>query len=79
MTVVVLLYRANLPNGVETRPWHVRANGLPKPPEELLFLLLTEQQFATGQTLEPENEFGLLIFSLFRLENQMLVPSWTSV
>src|SRR5215207_7957682 len=60
MTVIVLLYRVNLPDGEETRPRHVWANGLPKPPEELLFLLLTEHQFTSGQTLELEHESGLL-------------------
>jgi hypothetical protein len=42
MTKVVLLHRANLPYSVKTRPWHVRANRLPKPLEELQFLLLPE-------------------------------------
>src|SRR5687768_11657028 len=56
---IVLLYRSNLSYGVKTHPWHVRANGLPKPPEELLFLLLTEHQFASGHTLKLENEFRL--------------------
>jgi hypothetical protein len=42
MAKIVLLHRANLPYGVKTRPWHVRANRLPKPLEELQLLLLTE-------------------------------------
>jgi hypothetical protein len=30
INTIVLLYRTNLPYGVKTHPWHVRANGLPK-------------------------------------------------
>src|SRR5687768_17107660 len=59
MTVVVLLYRANLPYCVETRPWHVRFNGLPKPLEQLELLLLTEHQFASGRTLKLEDKLRL--------------------
>src|SRR5829696_8705965 len=76
MTVVVLLYRANLPYGVKTCPRHVRVNGLPKPPEDLLSLLLTEHQFASGQTLELEHEFGLLISELLLdLASHLIEPS----
>src|SRR5918992_4856671 len=59
INAIVLLYRSNLSYGVETHPWHVRANGLSKPPEKLQLLLLTEHQFASGHTLELENEFRL--------------------
>src|SRR5215203_2934344 len=60
MAKIVLLHRTNLPYGVKTRPWHVRTNGLPKPLEDLPFLLLTEQKFAPGQTLKLKDKFGLL-------------------
>ena len=61
MNVVMLLYRSNLPYGVKTHPWHVRANGLAKPLEQPQLLLLTEHQLASGHTLKLEDEFGLLI------------------
>ena len=32
MAKIVLLYRTNLSPSVKTRPWHVRANRLPKLP-----------------------------------------------
>src|ERR687897_1701969 len=60
MMVVVLLYRADLPRTVITRPWHVRVNGSPKVPEELQLLVLTEHHLASGGTLKLEHEFGLL-------------------
>ncbi len=60
MMVVVLLYRANLPYSVKTRPWHVRANGLAKPLEQLQLLLITEHHLASGGTLELKDEFGFL-------------------
>jgi hypothetical protein len=56
MTVVVLFYRTNFPYSVKTRPWHVWANRLPKPLEELQLLLISEHQFASGQTLKLEFE-----------------------
>jgi hypothetical protein len=56
INAIVLLYRSNLSYGVKTHPWHVRANGLPKPLEQLQLLLLTEHQFASGHTLKLENE-----------------------
>src|SRR5215213_5950421 len=64
MTVVVLLYRTNLPPSVITRPWHVRVNRLPKLPEELQLLLLTEHHLAPGATLELKDEFGILTSEL---------------
>ena len=60
MMVVVLLYRANLPRTVITRPWHVRVNGSPKVPEQLQLLLITEHHLAPGGALELEDEFGFL-------------------
>src|SRR5215203_3458481 len=57
MTIVMLLYRANLSYGVKTRPRHIRANGLPKLPEELQLLLLAEHHLASGGTLELKDEF----------------------
>ena len=60
MTKIVLLYRANLPYGVETRPWHIRTNGLPKLLEKLQLLLLTKHRLASCQTLKLKDEFGLL-------------------
>src|SRR5215211_285850 len=60
MTVVMLLYRTNLPYSVETRPWHVRVNRLAKLPEELQLLLISEHHLASGGTLELEHEFGFL-------------------
>jgi hypothetical protein len=33
INAIVLLYRTNLSYGVKTHPWHIRANGLPKPLE----------------------------------------------
>jgi len=33
---------------------------LPKPPEELKLLLISEHHLASGGTLELEDEFGLL-------------------
>src|SRR5918994_4222240 len=66
MTKVVLLYRTDLPGGVKTRPWHVRPNRLPKPLENLQLLLLTEQKFASGQTLKLKDEFGFVIPKLLR-------------
>ena len=62
--VVVLLYRANLPRTVITRPWHVRVNGSPKLPEELQFLLLAEHHLASGGTLKLKDEFGFLTLKL---------------
>src|ERR687898_1037550 len=59
INAIVLLYRSNLTYGVKTHPWHVRANGLSKPLEQLQLLLLTEHQFPTGHTLKLENEFRL--------------------
>jgi hypothetical protein len=58
MTKVVLLYRTNLPYGVKPSPWHVWANGLSKPLENLQLLLLTEQKFASGQTLKLKDALG---------------------
>src|SRR5918999_4949477 len=60
MMVVVLLYRADLPCTVITRPWHLRVNGSPKLPEELQFLLLAEHHLAPGGTLKLKDEFGFL-------------------
>jgi hypothetical protein len=60
MTVVVLFYRTDLPYSVKTRPWHVWANRLPKPLKELKLLLISKHQFASGQTLKLENQFGFL-------------------
>src|SRR5215212_10454857 len=60
MTIVMLLDRANLSYGVKTRPRHIRANGLPKLPEELQLLLLSEHHPPSGGTLELEDEFGFL-------------------
>jgi hypothetical protein len=59
MNVVMLLYRTNLPYGVKTYPWHVRANRMAKPLEQLQLLLLTEHQLASGNTLKLKYEFGL--------------------
>src|SRR5918995_1832248 len=64
MKVIVLFYRANLPYSVETCPWCLRIQGLPKPLEDLQLLLLTEHRLASGQTLELENEFGFLTTKL---------------
>src|SRR5215210_1050170 len=64
MTVVVLLYRTDLPPSVITRPWHVRVNGLPKLPEKLQLLLIAEHHLASGGTLELEDEFGFLTLKL---------------
>ena len=64
MMVVVLLYRANLPCTVITRPWHVRVNGSPKVPEYLQLLLLTEHILASGGTLKLKDEFRLVVFEL---------------
>ena len=64
MMVVVLLYRADLPRTVITRPWHVRVNGSPKVPEELQLLLLTEHVLASGGTLKLKDEFGSVAFEL---------------
>src|ERR687897_492938 len=64
MMVVVLLYRADLPRTVITRPWHLRVNGSPKLPEEPQFLLLTEHFLASGGTLKLKDEFGLVAFEL---------------
>src|SRR5215210_7575250 len=76
MTKVMLLYRTNLPYSVKTRPWHVRPNRLPKLPEELEFLLLPEQKFASGQTLELKDEFGFLTSELlFDLLGHPIEPS----
>ena len=44
----MLRYRSNLSYGVKTHPWHVRANGLPKPPEKVQLLLLTEHHALSG-------------------------------
>src|SRR5215203_4714421 len=60
MTKVVLLYWTNLPCSVKTRPWRIRTNRLPKVLQDLQFLLLAEHQFASGGTLELEDEFGFL-------------------
>jgi hypothetical protein len=60
MAKIALLYRTNLPYSVKTRPWHVRPNRLTKPLEDLQLLLLTEQKFASGQTLELKDEVGSL-------------------
>jgi hypothetical protein len=60
MTKVVLLYGTYLPYSVKTRPWHLRANGLPEPLEELQLLLLTEHRLASCQALELEDEFRVL-------------------
>src|SRR5215210_7410040 len=60
MMVVVLLYRADLPRSVITRPWHVRVNGSPELPEELQLLLLAEHHLSPGGTLELEDQFGFL-------------------
>jgi hypothetical protein len=57
MAKIALLYRTNLPYGVKTRPWHIRANRLPKPLKQLQLLLLTEQKVASGQTLKLKDEF----------------------
>src|SRR5215216_6997648 len=76
MTVVVFLYRTNLPVSVETRPWCLWANGLPKPPEKLQLLLLTEHRLASGQTLKLKDEFGLGTFKLvFDLLSHPIEPS----
>src|SRR5919107_1698209 len=64
MMVVVLLYRADLPRTVITRPWHVRVNGWPKVPEELQLLLLAEHILASGGTLKLKDKFGLFAFEL---------------
>jgi hypothetical protein len=64
MTKVVLLYRTDLPYGVETRPWHIRTNRLAKPLLELELLLLTEHRLASGQTLKLEHEVGFLTSEL---------------
>ncbi len=64
MTVVVLLYRTNLPPSVKTRPWCHRVNRLAKMPEELKLLLFTEHHFASGGTLELEDELGFVAFKL---------------
>jgi hypothetical protein len=42
MKAVVLLYRTNLPESVETYPRRFRTHRLAKPLEELKLLLLTE-------------------------------------
>jgi hypothetical protein len=60
MTVVVLLHRTDLSYSVETRPRRIRIQGLPKPLEELLLLLLAEHHLASGQTLKLKDEFGFL-------------------
>src|SRR5215216_2188765 len=76
MTVVVLLYWTDLPYSVETCPRCIQANGLAKPPENLLFLLLTEQQFASGRTFKLEDQFGLLISELLLdLASHLIEPS----
>ena len=62
MNVVMLLYRTNLPYSVKTHPWHVRANGLAKPLEELQLLLLTKHHLPSGHTLKLKDEFGLFAF-----------------
>jgi hypothetical protein len=75
MTKVVLLYRTNLPYGVKPSPWHVWANGLSKPLENLQLLLLTEQKFASGQTLKLKDAFGFLISELlFDLPRHPIEP-----
>src|SRR3712207_7483557 len=43
ITVVVLFYRTYLPESIEARPWCLRANGLPKPLEELEPLVFPER------------------------------------
>src|SRR5918998_2157666 len=60
ITVIVLLYRTNLPESIEARPWHLRANRLAKPLEQLELLLLAEHHLPSGGTVELENEVGLL-------------------
>src|SRR5215213_1085337 len=64
MMVVALLYRANLPRTVKTRPWHVGVNGPPKLPEDLQLLLLAEHILPSGGTLELQDEFRLVAIKL---------------
>src|SRR5688500_5520392 len=64
MAVVVLLYRTNLACSVKTHPWHVLPNGLPKLPEDLQLLLLTEHHLSSCGTLELEDESGFLTTKL---------------
>ncbi len=64
MNVVMLFNRTNLPYGVKTRPRCIRTNRLPKPPLELLLLLLPEHHLASGGTLELEHKFGFLSLKL---------------
>ena len=47
VVAVVLAHRSDLPVGVKTRPWYVRTDRLPEPPEELQLLLLTEHRLAS--------------------------------
>src|SRR5215203_2067256 len=76
MTKVVLLHRTDLPPSVITRPWHVRANRLPKLPEEVQLLLIPEHHLASGGTLELEDEFGFLSPKLpFDLGGHPIKPS----
>jgi hypothetical protein len=60
LRLVVLLYRTNLPESIETRPWHVRANRLAKPLEQLQLLVLTEHHLPSGGTVELKDQFGFL-------------------
>src|SRR5918992_1868200 len=64
INAIVLFYRSDLSYGVKTHPWHLRANGLSKPPEKLQLLLLPEHQLASGHTLKLKHEFGLLTTKL---------------
>src|SRR5918998_6338194 len=59
MTIVMLLYWANLSYRVKTHPRCIRIQGLSKPLEDLQLLLLAEHHLASGGTLELKNEFRL--------------------
>src|SRR5918998_4789380 len=59
MTIVMLLYWANLSYRVKTHPRCIRIQGLSKPLEDLQLLLLAEHHLASGGTLELKDEFRL--------------------
>src|SRR5918994_264724 len=76
MTVVMLLYRTDLPPSVKTRPWHIRVKRLPKLPEELQLLLIAEHHLSPGGTLELEDEVRLVALKLvLDLRSNPIKPS----